>query len=125
MPILVVNTFEFATKPNGTEPVIGPSIPIAKSNASYMAAGSSSGSIRMNHGVFRQPSSELVLVQGALFALKIFDDERVARLVIVVHREAELLDVVDALDAAGRLAGRLHRRRQQRDQDRDDRDHHQ
>ena len=42
---------------------------------------------------------------------------------VVVHRQTQLLEVVDALGAAGRLTGRLHGRQQQRDQDRDDRDH--
>ena len=40
----------------------------------------------------------------------------------VVHPEAELLEVVGALGAAGRLAGRLDRGQEQADQDRDDRD---
>ena len=44
---------------------------------------------------------------------------------IVVHRQADLLQVVDALHPAGRLAGRLHGRQQQGDQDGDDGDHHQ
>ena len=35
---------------------------------------------------------------------------------VVVHRQADLLEVVDALGAAGGLAGRLHGREQQRDQ---------
>ena len=43
----------------------------------------------------------------------------------VVQGDAELLQVVDALRAAGRLARRLHGRQQQGDQDGDDRDHHQ
>ena len=45
--------------------------------------------------------------------------------VVVVHREAELLEVVDALRAPGGLAGGLDGRQQQGDQDRDDRDHDQ
>jgi hypothetical protein len=44
---------------------------------------------------------------------------------VVVQREAELLEVVGALDAAGRLSGGLDGRQQQRNQDGDDRDHHQ
>ncbi len=43
----------------------------------------------------------------------------------VQRRQADLLEVVDALGAPGRLAGRLHRRQQERDQHGDDRDHHQ
>ena len=39
-----------------------------------------------------------------------------------MRRQAELLEVVDALGAAGRLAGRLDGRQQQRDQDGDDGD---
>ena len=44
---------------------------------------------------------------------------------VVVHRQAELLEVVDALRPPRRLAGRLHGGQQQGDQDGDDRDHHQ
>ena len=43
--------------------------------------------------------------------------------VIVVHRQADLLQVVGALHPAGRLARRLHGRQQQGDQHADDRDH--
>jgi hypothetical protein len=39
-----------------------------------------------------------------------------------VERQADLLQVVDALRPAGGLAGRLHGGEQQADQDRDDRD---
>ena len=42
-----------------------------------------------------------------------------------MERQADLLEVVGALDAAGGLAGRLHGRQQQRDQDADDGDDHQ
>ena len=41
---------------------------------------------------------------------------------VVVHRQAHLLQVVVALDAAGRLAGRLDGGQEQRDQHGDDRD---
>ena len=34
---------------------------------------------------------------------------------VVVHRQADLLEIVDALGAASRLAGRLHGRQQERD----------
>ena len=51
--------------------------------------------------------------------------KRVARRVVVVHRQADLLEVVDALHAPGRLPRRLHGGQEQRDQDRDDRDHDQ
>ena len=44
---------------------------------------------------------------------------------VVVHGDPELLQVVDALGAAGGLAGRLHGGQQEADQDRDDRDHDQ
>ena len=44
---------------------------------------------------------------------------------VVVHGQAQLLEVVDAPGSPGRLTGRLHGRQEQRDQDRDDRDHHQ
>ena len=46
----------------------------------------------------------------------------IARLVVVVHRQPDLLEVVDALCAARRLPRRLHGGEQQRDQDRDDGD---
>jgi hypothetical protein len=42
-----------------------------------------------------------------------------------VHCQAELLEVVDALGAAGRLASRLHCGQKQRDQHRNDGDDHQ
>ena len=42
--------------------------------------------------------------------------------VITVHREAELLEIVDALGACSRLTHLLHGRHQQRDQDRNDGD---
>ena len=44
---------------------------------------------------------------------------------IQVHRQGDLLGVVRALHASGRLAGRLHRRQAERDQNADDRDHDQ
>jgi hypothetical protein len=44
--------------------------------------------------------------------------------VVIVQRQADLLEVVAALSAAGRLAGLLDGRQQQGDQDRDDRDDH-
>ena len=43
----------------------------------------------------------------------------------IVDRQADLLEVVDALGAAGRLAGRLDGGQEQADQDGDDGDHHQ
>ena len=51
--------------------------------------------------------------------------EHVLRGVVIVHSHADLLEVVQALRAAGRLARRLHCGQQERDQDRDDSDHHQ
>ena len=48
-----------------------------------------------------------------------------ARLLVVVHRQADLLEVIGALNAAARLARRLHGRQEQGDQDRDDGDDHQ
>src|SRR5439155_21408011 len=45
--------------------------------------------------------------------------------VIAVHGEAELLEVVAAFHAVGRLADFLNRRQKQADQDRDDRNDHQ
>ena len=51
--------------------------------------------------------------------------EDVVGRVVVVQRQADLLQVVDALGAAGGLAGRLHGGQQQADQDPDDRDDHQ
>ena len=47
------------------------------------------------------------------------------RVVMVLHRDADLLEIVLALRAARRFAGRLNRRQQQGDQDADDRDHDQ
>ena len=47
------------------------------------------------------------------------------RIVIVLRRQGELLQVVDATGPPGRLAGRLDRRQQQRDQDADNGNHHQ
>ena len=44
---------------------------------------------------------------------------------VVLDRDAELDEVVDALDAAGGLACRLHRRQQQGNENGDDRDHDQ
>ena len=41
---------------------------------------------------------------------------------VVVQGQADLLEVVDALDAPGRLARRLHGGQEQGDQHRDDRD---
>ena len=43
---------------------------------------------------------------------------------VVVQRQPDLLQVVDALGTTGRLAGRLNRRQQQGDEHRNDRDHH-
>ena len=48
--------------------------------------------------------------------------KRLLHIVIVLQRQANLLQVVAALHAAGRLAGRLHGRQQQRDQHADDGD---
>ena len=48
--------------------------------------------------------------------------EAAIRLVVIVQRQADLLEVVGALESPCRLAGRLHRGEQQRDQHRDDRD---
>jgi hypothetical protein len=42
-----------------------------------------------------------------------------------LKREAELLDVVQALPTPGRFTCRLHRRQEQRDENGDDSDHHQ
>ena len=47
------------------------------------------------------------------------------RVVIVLQRQANLLEMVAALHAAGGLAGGLHGGQQQRDQHADDGDHHQ
>ena len=44
---------------------------------------------------------------------------------VIVQSQADLLEIIDALNSPGRLAGRLHGRKQQRDQNRDDRDHDQ
>jgi hypothetical protein len=44
---------------------------------------------------------------------------------VVVHRQSDLLEMVAALGAAGRLPRLLHRRQQQRDEDADDGDHDQ
>ncbi len=62
-----------------------------------------------------------------ILVIRLDQGEREAAIdvVVVVHRQGDLLDIVDALGAAGRLAGRLHGRQQQGDQQGDDRDHHQ
>ncbi len=49
--------------------------------------------------------------------------EALVSLVIVVQAQADLLEIVDALDPSGGLAGALNRGQQQGDQDGDDRDH--
>ena len=51
--------------------------------------------------------------------------EHAAHVMVVVHGNAELLQVVAALAAASRLTGRLNGRKQQGDEGRDNRDHHQ
>src|SRR5262249_52840336 len=51
--------------------------------------------------------------------------EHAVGVVVSVKGEADLLEVVGALDAVGRLADLLHGRQQQRDQHADDGDHHQ
>ena len=48
--------------------------------------------------------------------------EGVVGVVVAVEGNTNLLEVVDALDPPGGLAGRLHRRQEQRDQHGDDRD---
>ena len=45
--------------------------------------------------------------------------------VIIMQRQTDLLEIVDALRTTRRLSGRLHGWQQQRDQNGDDRDHHQ
>ncbi len=47
------------------------------------------------------------------------------RFVVVVQRQANLLEVIPALKSPGGFPGRLHRGEQERDQDTDDGDHHQ
>ena len=47
------------------------------------------------------------------------------RVGVVMHAQADLLQIVRALRAPGRFAGRLHGRQQQRHQHADDGDHHQ
>ena len=49
----------------------------------------------------------------------------VERIVELLVAQGQLLDIVGALGAAGRLARRLNCRQQQRHQDADDGDHHQ
>jgi len=51
--------------------------------------------------------------------------EGVVGVVIVVERDADLLQVIRAIDPPCRLAGGLHGGQEQGDQDRDDGDHHQ
>ena len=51
--------------------------------------------------------------------------KRFLRDFVVQHGQAELLEIVLALAAAGRFAGRLNRRQQQGDEDADDGDHDQ
>ena len=61
------------------------------------------------------------MVEGRPFA----PGERAEGALVVVQGQADLLQVVRALGAAGRLAGRLHGGQQQGDQDGDDGDHDQ
>jgi hypothetical protein len=51
--------------------------------------------------------------------------QRFAHVVIVLHGQADLLEVVGALGTPGRFAGGLHGRQEQRDQDADNRNHDQ
>ena len=51
--------------------------------------------------------------------------ERLPRVVVGVHREGGLLEVVAALRQSRRLPRRLHRRQQETDERADDRDHRQ
>ena len=53
------------------------------------------------------------------------DGQRAEGVVVILHGEPELLQVVHALGPPRRLARRLHCRQEQRDQDGDDGDHHQ
>jgi hypothetical protein len=53
------------------------------------------------------------------------DGQQAVDVVIVLHPQAKLFQVVDALAPPGRLASRLYGGQQQGDQDGDDRDHHQ
>ena len=63
-----------------------------------------------------------VVVPGVDLDLGMPKREPAGSALVVVQGQADLLEVVDALDAAGGLARRLHGGQQQRDQDRDDRD---
>jgi hypothetical protein len=50
--------------------------------------------------------------------------EAAETVVVIARREGNLLEVVGALDAPGRLTSLLHTRQQQPDQNGDDRDNH-
>ena len=62
---------------------------------------------------------------AALQGADVSGREEVVDAVIVVHRQADLLQVIQALRAPGRLARRLHGRQEQGDQHADDGDHDQ
>src|SRR5262249_11092992 len=74
------------------------------------------GPAEAGRGQVRVPGGDNVRVAGG---------EVPPGVVVQVAGQAELVQVVAALDAAGRLAGLLHRRQQQSDEDGDDGDHHQ
>ncbi len=73
----------------------------------------------------RRPPVRARAVAGHDRAAPRADGEAAVRLVVVVHGQAKLLEIVGALAAACRFPGRLDRRQEQSDQNSDDRNHHQ
>ena len=53
------------------------------------------------------------------------DGEKVVDIMVIVHRQADLLEMIATLGPTGRFTGLLYRRQQQGDQDRNDGDHYQ
>ena len=64
-------------------------------------------------------------IDGVVLVIDVAGRKRADSVLVVEQREADLLQVVDALGSASRLASRLHRGQEQGDQDRDDGDHDQ
>ena len=84
---------------------------------------------RIRAKVLQPPSTNWVPGRRPEGTLKLVDSpdggKAAVGALVVVQSQADLLQVVGALGAAGGLAGRLHGGKQQRDQDGDDGDHHQ
>lgn len=71
------------------------------------------------------PSAFIVQTDGVTVKVILEPGETAVRGAVHVNGQAELLEVVAALDAPGSFPGRLDRREQKRDQNPDNGDHHQ